>query len=112
MSGASCWEVSRQSAISNAALTVKNGAGHFGGYATIYNPNSSVAYLQVYDESGTITVGTTTPRMTLPIPAGAAANLEIRNRVFFTNTIKIAATTGFTNGIAPLSNLEGNILYV
>lgn len=98
-------------AITNTVVTVKGSAGTFGGYF-IYNANSSVAYLQVFDVSGSVTLGTTRPDLVFALPAGAAANLEIANGVAFANAIKIAATTTASGSSAPSTALDvGMILY-
>jgi hypothetical protein len=57
---------------------VKASAGTFGGYY-IYNPNATVAYLQVFDVASatSVTLGTTVPDMIFAIPAASAANIEI-----------------------------------
>jgi len=89
---------------------LSSASGLFGGYY-VYNPNSSVAYLQVFDVSGTVTLGTTLPDMTFGIPASAAANLEISQGVPMTNAIKLACTTTSTGSSAPGTGLDVTIFY-
>lgn len=104
------WLTTRHTALTNVAETVVLAAGHFGGYF-VYNPNASAAVLQLYDSAGTVVVGTTTPKCSFTIPAGAGANLEIIRSLYCTAGIQIAATTTATGGTAPASPLVANIWY-
>lgn len=104
------WSKVKYTAQTTTVQTVKSGAGTWGGYF-IYNPNTSVAYLQVFDNSGTITLGTTTPDMVYGIPAGQGANVEISNGVGMTNAIKLACTTTATGSTAPTTGLDMTIYY-
>jgi hypothetical protein len=97
--------------ITNTKIAVKTSAGIFGGYM-LYNPNATVAYVQVWDiASGSVTVGTTTPTYVIPIPATTGANLEIRNGITHTAAITLCATTTATGSTAPGSVLFGFFLY-
>lgn len=84
--------------LTNAVQTIKSGAGTFGGYM-VYNPNATVAYLQVFD-STTASLGTTKAAIIIPIPPTSAANLEIANGVNMTTGIQAAATTTATGSTA------------
>lgn len=102
---------------SNAALvataggvSVKGSAGTFGGYF-VYNPNTVVTYLQVFDVSSTVTLGTTRPDLVFGIPANSGANLEIVNGVNMANAIKIAATTTASGSTAPSTGLDVTVFY-
>jgi hypothetical protein len=102
---------------SNAALvataggvTVKGSAGTFGGYYC-FNPNSTVTYLQVFDTSSAVTLGTTRPHLVFGIPANSAANIEFVNGINMANAIKIAATTTASNSTAPGTGMDVTILY-
>ena len=88
--------------LTNTAVTIKATAGQLQ-WATCYNPSDAVAYVQVYDTAGAVTVGTTTPVLSLPIATGA--NLPITGPAQFFNAIKVAATTTATGGSAPSSPL-------
>src|SRR4029077_11268609 len=72
------WTPSLNNGLSTTVATVKGSAGTLGGYY-IYNPNSSVAYVQIFDISGTVTLGTSTPKLSLGIPATSGANVEFAN---------------------------------
>ncbi len=63
------------------------------------NGNSAVIWMQFFDTSDTVTVGTTTPKFSLPIPEGAGPSLEVD--VNFTTSIQLAITTTATGGTAP-----------
>lgn len=96
--------------------TVSSAAGKFGGYMLI-NLNSSPAYLQVFDTTGAVTLGTTAPTFVIPIPAnataanGLAANLELANGINIVNGIKIAATTTPNGATTVTVGLSGSIWY-
>jgi hypothetical protein len=64
------WSKIKYAAQTTTVQTPKGTAGTFGGYY-IYNPNASVAYVQVFDAATatTITLGTTVPDMIFAIPA-------------------------------------------
>ncbi len=68
------------------------------------NPNASESVVQLYDTAGAVTVGTTTPAGSFPLPAGAAGHL-IETDIAFSAGIKVAASTTVTGGSAPSSSL-------
>jgi hypothetical protein len=104
------WSKVKYAAQTTAVQTVKGSAGTFGGYY-IYNPNSSAAYVQIFDVSGTVTLGTTVPDLCLAIPATSAANIEFNQGVNFANAIKLAATTTCTGSTGPSTGLDLNVFY-
>ena len=91
--------------------TAKTGPGVLAGYM-IYNPNATVAYVQFLDVagSGTVTLGTTVPVLSLPIPATGAANLNGLN-ISFANGIQLACTTTATGSTAPSTGLDVNVWF-
>jgi hypothetical protein len=90
---------------------VKASAGTFGGYY-VYNPNASVAYIQVFDvASASVTLGTTAPDLVFGIPASSAANLEITNGVNMGTAITLACTTTATGSTAPSTGLDITALF-
>jgi hypothetical protein len=90
---------------------VKASAGTFGGYY-VYNPNASVAYIQVFDvASGSVTLGTTAPDLVFGIPATSAANLEITNGINMATAITLACTTTATGSTAPGTGLDITTLF-
>lgn len=105
----------------NAALTttqtVSASAGKFAGYMTLINLNSAPAYIQVFDTTGAVTLGTTAPNFVIAIPAnttaanGVAANLELSNGLAIANGIKIAATTTSNGASTVATGVTGTILF-
>jgi hypothetical protein len=94
---------------------VKGSAGQvFGWY--IYNDGAAEVYVKFYDNTAAgTTVGTTTPKFTMPIPAGAAANVFSDIGIAFGTGITVAATTGgaVADTAAPAANqVVGTIFYV
>lgn len=92
--------------------TPKGTAATWGGYY-IYNPNTVVSYVQIFDAATatTITLGTTAPDLSLAIPPGSAANIEFSNGIAFANGIKLACTTTATGSTAPTTGLDLNIYF-
>ena len=93
---------------------VKATAGQvFGWY--IYNKAAAVTYVKFYNATAAnTTVGTTTPVMTVPIPATAGANVEFTNGITFATAITVAATTGVADadtGAPAANDLIINLLY-
>lgn len=103
------WSVSSQTALT-ATATVSGAAGKFGGYMFV-NTNNSVAYIQVFDTAGAVTLGSTTPTFVVPIPAGGAANVEFTNGIAIASGIKIAATTTATGSTTVATALTGFVMY-
>lgn len=81
----------------------------------IYNSASSVRYVKLYNATAAnVTVGTTTPVMTIPIPATSGANVEFTNGIAFSTAITAAATTGVADndtGAPGANEVIINLLY-
>ena len=93
---------------------VKATAGQvFGWY--IYNAAASARYLKFYNATAAnTTVGTTAPVLTIPVAAGAAANVEFSNGIAFGTAISAAVTTGLADndtGAPAANDFIINILY-
>jgi hypothetical protein len=93
---------------------VKATAGHvFGWY--FYNDGAADVSVKLYNATtANVTVGTTTPVITLTLPAGAAANTFTDIGIAFGTAITVAAVTEIAdNGTtAPAANqVVGNIFY-
>ena len=93
---------------------VKATAGQlFGWY--LYNAAASARYLKFYNATAAnTTVGTTTPVLTIPVAAGAAANVEFSNGIAFGTAISAAVTTGLADadtGAPAANDFIINILY-
>jgi len=105
------WSVNSQTGLTNTKVAVKASAGTFGGYM-IYNPNSSAAYIQIFDvASASVTLGSTTPTYVITIPATAGANLEMTNGINHATAITLAATTSATGSTAPSTALTAFFMY-
>jgi hypothetical protein len=84
------------SAATTNATAVKASAGKvFGWY--LYNDGAAEAYLKIYNKATAPTVGTDTPVLVIPIPAGSAANVEFTQGIAFATGIATALTTGFAD---------------
>ena len=93
---------------------VKATAGQvFGWY--IQNKNAATLFVKFYNATAAnTTVGTTTPVMTLPIPAGSAANAMSDIGIAFSTAITVAATTGVADadtGAPAANDLIINVYY-
>lgn len=81
----------------------------------IFNAAAATQYVKLYNATAAnVTVGTTTPVMTIPVPAGAAANVEFTNGIAFATALTAAATTGVADadtGAPAANSVVINILY-
>ena len=85
---------------------IKASVGQVYGYY-FYNAAASVRYLKFYNATAAnVTVGTTTPVLTLPLPAGAAGHVPFPQGIAFSTAITVAATTGLADNDtgAPAAN--------
>lgn len=91
--------------IDESGQNIKGSAGQvFGWY--IFNAAAATRYVKLYNKASAPTVGTDTPVMTIPIPAGAAANVEFSLGIAFSLGIGIGAATGVADNStgAPAAN--------
>jgi hypothetical protein len=95
---------------STTVTTVKSSAGELGAYHCL-NPNSSAAYVQIFDTVGSVTLGTTTPVLSLGIPASDGGNLEWGMGIHFAHAIQVAVTTTATGSTAPGTAVDCNFAY-
>lgn len=84
--------------------TIKASAGNLYGYYA-YNPEAAVTFVHFYN-TDTVTVGTTSPQMTIAIPAGSAANLALPYGISFSTAISCAATTTAGGNSAPATGVS------
>lgn len=99
-------------ATTNATSVKATSGGVYGWY--LYNANAAVRYLKLYDKASAPTVGTDTPRMTIPIPPGAAANVYWTKGIQFPSGIALALTTGVADSdtvAVAASEIVVNLLY-
>jgi hypothetical protein len=104
------WTPKLLNALSATVTTVKASAGKLGTLQAA-NVNSVQQYIQVFDTSGTVTLGTTTPVLSIPIPPGQSINIDFGFGHNFANAIKVAATTTATGLTAPPTALDANAGY-
>lgn len=101
----------------NSAQTIKSTYGRLI-FLEVQNPNDTDAYIQLFDESGTVTVGTTTPTLSLLVPAGNGTDDGAMDKLWslgapkFLNSIKYACTTTATGSGDPTTGLIINALYI
>lgn len=114
------WSFNYQSALSSTKAQIKATAGTFGGYINLYNPNTAVTFIQVFNlASASVTVGTTAPDFVITLPGIAAAagtgtdrNLEITCGLKMSTGITIAATTTATGSSAPANAITATFLFL
>jgi hypothetical protein len=106
--------IARDIDLDETESAVKTSAGKLYGWF-IYNDGATEVYVKLYNDTvANVVVGTTTPAMTIPIPAGAAANVEFTNGIAFSAAITAAATTGVADAdtAAPAANqVVANFFY-
>ena len=101
------------SAASTNATSVKASAGQLDGWY-LFNANAATRYLKLYNKASAPTVGTDTPVMTIPIPAGAAANVCLDPGIDFTTGIALALTTGIADsdtGAVAANDIVVNLIW-
>jgi len=101
-------------ALTNTAVSVATGAHSLHGVEFV-NLGTSAAYVQVFDVvAGSVTVGTTVPKMFFWLPAGGAwdARYPDGGRIAFTNAITFCATTTVNGSVAPATSIIGNVEYL
>jgi hypothetical protein len=93
---------------------VKTSPGKLYGWF-MFNAAATTHYVKLYNlTAANTTVGSSTPIMTIPIPAGAAANVEFTNGILFDTALCAAATTGIADadtGAPAASAVTVNLLY-
>jgi hypothetical protein len=98
------------SGLTTTVTTVKTSAGMLSWFACS-NSNASAEFVQVFDTTSSVTLGTTTPKLALPIGPSGVTALAIPIGSNFLNGIKIAATTTPTGSTAPGTALNCSIGY-
>lgn len=99
--------------LTNGAIAVKASAGSLYGF-NVYNSNVALAWVQFFDlGTGSVTLGTTVPKFSIPILPGASFDVEypVDCRIAFATAITVAATTTSTGNTAPSAGLAFTALY-
>lgn len=82
------------SAASTNATAVKTSAGNVFS-VTASNTNAAARYVKLYNKASAPTVGTDAPILTIPVPPGAAVNVNFGSQGYrFATGIALAITTG------------------
>ena len=103
--------VVRDADVDNSAQEAKDSSGRVYGWH-VQNPNSSDAWFQLYDaDADDVTVGTTTPKLSLLVPANGAVEAVFPVGVEFETAITYAATTTAAGGTDPTTGLVANLFY-
>lgn len=95
----------------SAVQTLKASSGSIGS-VQISNPTSTDLYIQFFNTTGAVTLGTTVPTISLPIDA-TQGNINFNNAagIFFSTGIKYAITTTPNGNGAPASTIYATIAY-
>lgn len=94
----------------NTAQAAKLIGGYLS-YINVYNPNAAVAFLQLFDvATGSVTVGSTTPKQSYFIPAQGAFERSFETPLHFHTAITYACTTTATGSTDPTTGLTVNLV--
>jgi len=104
------WLSATQSTLSTVVQQIKGSKGNFGGYF-FYNPNSSAAYLQVFDSANAAGCTLTTLKMIIGLPATAGANMEWSNGISMSSGIFVRSATTATGNTANSTPIQGFVAY-
>ena len=97
--------------ITNSATAVDASPGQIYGWY-FYNSNSTVCYVQIFDlATGSVSLGSTSPKMSLGIPANGGSNVAFPNGIVFATAISWAATTTRTGSTACTNGVDANAIY-
>lgn len=100
--------------LDEADQQIKGTAGQLYGYY-LYNNAASTRFFKFYNATAaSVSVGTTTPVLTIPVPAGSAANVEFSVGIAFATAITAACTTGIADadtGAPSANDCVANIFY-
>lgn len=70
------------------------------------NPNAATAFVQLFDTTGVVTLGTTVPVASIPVPVGVGPPSMPPLGLNFLAGLKIAATTTVNGAVAPADPLD------
>ena len=106
------WNVYRTLDGQPTGVNVKSSGGEVGGWF-LSNNASSPRYVKLYDKAAAPTSGDT-PKLTLLVPAGSAANVIAPAGIDFTSGIGVRVTTGVADsdtGAPTANDVVVNLLY-
>jgi hypothetical protein len=97
-----------------AVEAIKNKPGRMTGYY-LFNYSTSVLHVKIFDAlAADVVLGTTTPKMTISLPAEGGANVLGERELGFDTGISIACTAGLSDGnstVAGANEVSANIYY-
>jgi hypothetical protein len=105
-SGTAASTPTQYAALSTTVQTIKGSAGTLDSF-TCYNPNATAAWIQVFNISGTVTLGTSTALERYHVPGEQSFGAIAMSKGYDT-AIKVAATTTATGSTAPTTGLVCN----
>lgn len=107
------YDIYRSLDVGTTGVLVRGAPCRVHGYQ-IHNQSTSIRYIKLYNVSTAPTVGTTTPAMTIGIPASTQIAEEFQGGIYFATGIGIGGTTGIADGNsgAPTANdISINLFY-
>ena len=97
--------------ITTTVTAVKASAGTLLGWY-LFNSNSVTVYCQIFDlATGSVSLGTTAPKLSFGIPAGLGANLGFMPGIKFSTAISVAFTTTRAGSTAPANTVDFNFWF-
>jgi hypothetical protein len=99
------WAKSKTVGLTTTVVTLFGTAKDIG-FIDCDNQNNAFTYVQLFDTTGAVTLGSTSPDMFIPIPPASAGWVNSSNGITFANGIKLAATTTPTGSTAPATTIN------
>ena len=99
--------------LGSTGVAVKTSAGQLYGYYLYNNSSSATRFVKIYDKASAAS-SSDTPALTLPIPAGSAANVSFGAGIAFASGISVRATTAIADndtGAPSTNDVVVNLLY-
>lgn len=97
--------------LSNTIQTAFASSGPVLGY-NCFNSNVYTVYVQLFDATSGVVVGTTVPVRTIPVAAGSPTGLQAPSPPFAVNNgLQVAATTASGGSTAPASAISCEFYY-
>lgn len=98
------WQLFRSIDLDESEEEIKGTPGHVGGWH-IWNDSAAVIYVHFYNATAAnVTVGTTTPVLTLGVETLGHSEISIPSGLAFDTAITVAATTAVDGTGAPAAN--------
>lgn len=111
-SGGAGLKTYKNDALKATKATVKSGRSRLYGFS-LYNPDASFTFVQVFDAlEDNVTVGTTASKTTFAVPATSQVTVMFPYPVEFNTGIVVAAATTATGNTAQSTGLLTNLYYV